>query len=765
LKYLLDVDTQVSSSVSTHAKKDDLLKEIGDIRKSALEKFLDIVSIEFNKHDLRNIEMDNIPLQNVKPLATEGGIKTVKTGNETASAVLPDDNSPFQVSVLNIFIQIIDIEILSVWTNEQAVQPEVEAVDIQTISQNMFKGARSLFLNASKVTSEKIDDKFKSLEPNHSDDVSDDDVNATLSRDIMVYSKKSIVRDEFTVPRKVPNEFYNLNLIDLTDIIDQLYIFMSVIFSVGIMGKRPSWGRSHIAYLDKQSKFALKKWCKLEASFDYQEADFEPTGEELKSGSSLELESSNKYLMVNSEGWMNLSNTHSIMNLMTSSKDEIYNKLNLEIDILRKENEAITNANSKTETVNEELTVKVESLYSMVEMLTKELSERSDELREVKTVKDELLVMKGEVMILQAQKEDDNMMIDKLQAQFKDREKELGRALKASEETGKYMKLWDASKRRVRDLEEMLDAKQLELDSMSVESKRAVDEVIADGDVKLRVLEKRLQKQSEELEGVQELKENSNNRSLEVASVVAQLREEGRHHIDLQLRILCDGDVNLLNENSDDQLQPFTSELCTEENITVSMKLFFIALEDKARLHQLLLDANDQNFRVLENYEKLKGCVGRVLQRYRSNVKVIDALVRNDRRIFHELTTLDSATEVLLTMVERIIDALQKDEEAVFRLHPTVLQNLHYLREQIRGMRARFSKVNKKREIVVKEQKVEFMGEDSSAEEDNGVDDAQERGEKDGNDVCSETKIGAASTMVTQVSGSEETRVDQASLA
>jgi hypothetical protein len=439
--------------------------------------------------------------------------------------------------------------------------------------------------------------------------------------------------------------------------------------------------------------------------------------------------------------------------------------LNLEIDILRKENEAITNANSKTETVNEELTVKVESLYSMVEMLTKELSERSDELREVKTVKDELLVMKGEVMILQAQKEDDNMMIDKLQAQFKDREKELGRALKASEETGKYMKLWDASKRRVRDLEEMLDAKQLELDSMSVESKRAVDEVIADGDVKLRVLEKRLQKQSEELEGVQELKENSNNRSLEVASVVAQLREEGRHHIDLQLRILCDGDVNLLNENSDDQLQPFTSELCTEENITVSMKLFFIALEDKARLHQLLLDANDQNFRVLENYEKLKGCVGRVLQRYKSNVKVIDALVRNDRRIFHELTTLDSATEVLLTMVERIIDALQKDEEAVFRLHPTVLQNLHYLREQIRGMRARFSKVNKKREIVVKEQKVEFMGEDSSAEEDNGVDDAQERGEKDGNDVCSETKIGAASTMVTQVSGSEETRVDQASLA
>ena len=453
------------------------------------------------------------------------------------------------------------------------------------------------------------------------------------------------------------------------------------------------------------------------------------------------------------------------MNLTTSSKDEIYNKLNLEIDILRKENEAITNANSKTETVNEELTVKVESLYSMIEMLTKELSERSDELREVKTVKDELLVMKREVMILQAQKEDDNRMIDKLQAQFKDREKELGVALKASEETGKHMKLWDASKRRVRDLEEILDAKQLELDSMRVESKRVVDEVIADGDVKLRILEKRLQNQSEELEGMQELKKNSTNGSLEVASVVAQLKEEGRHHIDLQLRILCDGDVNLLNENSGDQLQPFTSELCTEENITVSMKLFFIALEDKARLHQLLLDANDQNFRVLENYEKLKGCVGRVLQRYRSNVKVIDALVRNDRRIFHELTTLDSATEVLLTMVERIIDALQKDEEAVFRLHPTVLQNLHYLREQIRGMRARFSKVNKKREIVVKEQKVEFMGEDSSAEEDNGVDDAQERGEKDGNDACSETKIEAASTMVTQVSVSEETRVDQASLA
>ena len=762
---MLDVDIQVSSSGSTHAKKDDILKEIGDIRKSALEKFLDIVSIEFNKHDLKNIEMDNIPLENVKSLATEGEIKTVNTGNETVSAVPPDDNSPFQVSVLNLFIQIIDIEILSVWTNEQTVQPEVEAVDIQTISRNMFRGARSLFLNASKVTNGKIDDKYRNLDPNHSDDVSDDDVNATISRDIMVYSKRSIIRDEFMVPRKVPNEFYNLNLIDLTDIIDQLYIFMSVIFSVGIMGKRPSWGRSHIAYLDKQSKFALKQWCKLEASFDYQEADFEPTGEELKSGSSFELESSNKYLMVNSEGWMNLSNTHSIMNLMTSSKDEIYNKLNLEIDILRKENEATINANSKTETVNEELTVKVESLYSMVEMLTKELSERSDELREVKTVKDELLVMKGEVMILQAQKEDDNRMIDKLQAQLKDREKELGMALKASEETGKHMKLWDASKRRARDLEEILDAKQLELDSMSVESKRAVDEVIADGDVKLRILEKRLQKQSEELEGMQELKKNSNNRSLEVASVVSQLKEEGRHHIDLQLRILCDGDVNLLNENSGDQLQPFTSELCTEENITVSMKLFFIALEDKARLHQLLLDANDQNFRVLENYEKLKGCVGRVLQRYRSNVKVIDALVRNDRRIFHELTTLDSATEVLLTMVERIIDALQKDEEAVFRLHPTVLQNLHYLREQIRGMRTRFSKVNKKREIVVKEQKVEFMGEDSSAEEDNGVDDAQERGEKDGNDACSETKIGAASTMVTQVSVSEETRVDQASLA
>lgn len=351
LKYLMAVNEDDLSETS------NFNKEIEASKKSSLEKFLDIISIEFNKHSKVEDEYDDNPDNELHDSSdssekNESNVKGTHSKNMSAT-----DSTIFQVEILNLFLTQIDIEILTAWKSDDYSSGEEKSFGHQSTRKKLMEEANKLIWGANKDSSY------------------DDEVNKTLRNDATLYKKKVLHRNDYLMQKKVSSELYNLGITDVIDLINQLYLYMSVILCIGILGKRAAWGITQMNYLDNQSKLILKAWCKNEAKlkeFDLQVdekedlADVEIKGNIASTGS-LNLQSSNLNYILGNAGWMNVSDSNDV-------------ELNCNAKILKKceefiaRNELVESQNIRLLAANEELKIKIQSLYEAIENLTKESS-------------------------------------------------------------------------------------------------------------------------------------------------------------------------------------------------------------------------------------------------------------------------------------------------------------------------------------------------------------------------------------------------------
>lgn len=313
--------TDLSSIFSNKNKPVNFIKEIQNTKKSTVEKFLNIVSLEFNKNltkeDRRSKEQ-------------------VENGEEVEMVKIPE------IEVLNNFLSLIDIEILTAWKSEEY---NGVGMEFEKTGKKILDGAQNLFWGNHANNN------------NNSNFADEDDI--TLKYDtVRTRNMRILQSNTCLINKKVSSKLSELQVEDVVDLLNQLYIFLSILLCIGIIGKRSSWCITQINFLDENSKNEIKKWCLKEKYMDVFGVKIDLKGNiEISTGSSLNIGSSNlNSVLGNAAGWMNVSG---------STDDEKLIKL-------EKKFEEVENANEELVSKNEELKIKIEGLYDAVNNLTVE---------------------------------------------------------------------------------------------------------------------------------------------------------------------------------------------------------------------------------------------------------------------------------------------------------------------------------------------------------------------------------------------------------
>jgi hypothetical protein len=342
LEYLLDVSERISKDKPVRT----INEEIKILKTSPIEFFLDIVSIEFNKHDVSELRYDDDPEKD-----------NINEDLENNNTIV--NESLFQVNILNKFLTQIDVEIICSWANGIIGIEDNENYDIHNISKHLFKNAKTFISNIHNS------DNLNNSE--NSDKHNERSINNFRSKEIMKYEKK-MIKDEFNIEKKIPSEIYNLELVDLLDLIDQLYLFLSIIFCIGILGKREAWGKTQISFLEEPHKSILNKWCNLEIQDNYLECETNEVNinrninklEDIKSPISFNLRSTS----LSNLGWMNISG---------NTNNTTDNKFYKEFEILKIENKELLGMNKELSNYKELNEINNTSLLRILSNLDKEI--------------------------------------------------------------------------------------------------------------------------------------------------------------------------------------------------------------------------------------------------------------------------------------------------------------------------------------------------------------------------------------------------------
>lgn len=349
LNYLVGISGSVFNSSSRSSNK-TVNDQITNMRKPYLEIFLDLVSIEFNKHDIaKSLHDDNPDQEPVVGLLSATEIDTPIIG----------------VELFNNFLTFLDIEIILSWYKGNS--DDHDHFDFQLL--NINKQATAIGLLNRK------ENKFPKADTSRHDEMYEiEEQNCTdIDKDLRTSEKKRIQGD-VTIDRKIPSEIYELELHDLIDLVDQLYIFMSVLFCACILGKRGAWGITQLHYLQEESKKAIKKWGIIEAKYQFLDLSIETDLEELRTFVSLNLDSP----IMGTSGWLNVS----------SNVSEL--KYRKELEDVKLKNQELNLLNLKVSHDFEQNESKMRGLYEHITKLSRELEEYSDREEEYKLLKKQI---------------------------------------------------------------------------------------------------------------------------------------------------------------------------------------------------------------------------------------------------------------------------------------------------------------------------------------------------------------------------------------
>lgn len=348
LNHVLDVLLDVEDRVHLPRGVQTINKQINTLKKVPVEHFLDIVSAEFNQVD-----------------------ETGKTASEGSGDSNPD-RKDFNLEIINKFLQLVDIELLCFWTDTNVNEDEI--YETQTIGNNVYKNARKLFKNVGLLDTK--------------------EENATSSKkDLMVYDKKP-PRDIIFDGKSVQT-IQNMSLDELLALVDQLFIYMSVLFCVGIFSKRGAWGLVQTNYLSDESKSYLKMWCR-DVDYHYIDLGEIEDFEEAKSAVSLNLESA----LARSAGWLNVGGE-------TESAERIVYK---DLEDIKSKCKQLSAVNIKLLNEREELGVKNESLLTIINRLGEEVESFETKLTE--KCEAEMILQNENLKLVEKHKESESQLKD-----------------------------------------------------------------------------------------------------------------------------------------------------------------------------------------------------------------------------------------------------------------------------------------------------------------------------------------------------------------
>lgn len=348
LNHVLDVLLDVEDRVHLPRGVQTINKQINTLKKVPVEHFLDIVSAEFNQVD-------------------ETG-KTALEGSGDSNL----DRKDFNLEIINNFLQLVDIELLCFWTDTNVNEDEI--YETQTIGNNVYKNARKLFKNVGLLDTK--------------------EENATSSKkDLMVYDKKP-PRDIIFDGKSVQT-IQNMSLDELLALVDQLFIYMSVLFCVGIFSKRGAWGLVQTNYLSDESKSYLKMWCR-DVDYHYIDLGEIEDFEEAKSAVSLNLESA----LARSAGWLNVGGE-------TESAERIVYK---DLEDIKSKCKQLSAVNIKLLNEREELGVKNESLLTIINRLGEEVESFETKLTE--KCEAEMILQNENLKLAEKHKESESQLKD-----------------------------------------------------------------------------------------------------------------------------------------------------------------------------------------------------------------------------------------------------------------------------------------------------------------------------------------------------------------
>lgn len=329
------------------------------LKLSPLQKFLDIISLEFNKHDsmktdredpdvINDATLTNLSIQNENQNHCQNHCQNesvVDDGSENVNdndaksviktLIVPNDSSPsegdsyiYQSNIINKFLEKIDIEVLNCWACDVS---EVDISDARRIHNNEI-----FSFNNETNNHKSFIDKFNKQCGN-----------MLFKKPIGNYvDKLSRGKNELIFQNLNDLEFNDFNLI-----INQLYLYMSIILCVGVLCNRGAWGIIQLRYLKKnEDKKILAKWDRLENN-DLNILQLSSYYE----GNMVALDSGVLNDVMGDGGWMNVS---SELNNYTSTFEDFKTKLlNLEKDkiSLNDENLILNNKNEELLTRNQEL--------------------------------------------------------------------------------------------------------------------------------------------------------------------------------------------------------------------------------------------------------------------------------------------------------------------------------------------------------------------------------------------------------------------------
>lgn len=282
-------------------------------KQSSIEKFLLYVSVEFEKYYETNNSKD--------------------IGNLEFAETPQIEEEPIQV--LNNFLTKIDIDILSAWKGKK------DKIDEFDNNKYKNKDERLNLFNDSKKSK--------------------------------MYHKKHSEQDLYIRNNKISSEIFELTISDLVDLIDQLYLYFSVILCIGFFGKRSSWGITQMNYLNKEDKQILKLWFQKEIKFKGFNLDDNISCTNLNNSTEIEdysvkLEGCNIKSIMKNLGWMNVRDNYNLENI------EKNNKLIKKCEEYIIRNEIIENQNIQLIVENEELKQRIKKVNKIIEIY--------DELRE-----------------------------------------------------------------------------------------------------------------------------------------------------------------------------------------------------------------------------------------------------------------------------------------------------------------------------------------------------------------------------------------------
>lgn len=281
-------------------------KQRTNLRQSSIEKFLLDVSIEFENYYEIN--------------------KTRNINNFESAETFQIEEEPIQI--LNNFLSKIDIDILSSWGCKKD--------KIDEFDDCKFKNK---------------DEKAKLLDN---------------GRNINIYYKKHVEQDLYLSKNKISSEIFELTILDLVDLIDQIYLYFSVILCIGFFGKRSSWGITQMNYLNKEDKEVIKLWFEKEIKLKGFKLDDRISSISFKDNNendnySINLDSCNIKSAMGNLGWMNITDNNNFENI------EINNKLIKKCEEYIIRNEIIENQNIQLIVENEELRQQIEKVNKIVE--------------------------------------------------------------------------------------------------------------------------------------------------------------------------------------------------------------------------------------------------------------------------------------------------------------------------------------------------------------------------------------------------------------